>query len=378
MDICRGQRLPLAQLINNPAQLFHVELSISGVIIDFACFGLDTDSKLLNDDYMVFFNQPQTPCDSIAITVQSNSAVFSCDLNKLPTSIDRLVFTAAIDGLQTMSQIQSGHLRFLTNNQETANFKFHSSDFEHERSLILGEIYRKNGDWRFHATGQGFNEGLEKLIEYFGSFVIADNKQNAPAPKNTLTVNNAQADLEVKESAKVDSTPQKPFELDLPQFDAQLKSMTNLTLGLLRQETMRLLGLQIDTLNEALQTNNFLNTAPPVSDAKEKQETRIEKVEAWISNLKNEQQKLDKLEMVLAVIGTMKAGKSTTINAIVGMEILPNRETAMTTLPTLIRNIHGQSEPILKIEKITPLLELSQKVAKKLQPLDETAKSKIN
>jgi replication fork clamp-binding protein CrfC len=74
-------------------------------------------------------------------------------------------------------------------------------------------------------------------------------------------------------------------------------------------------------------------------------------VEAWISNLQNEQQKLDKLEMVLAVIGTMKAGKSTTINAIVGMEILPNRETAMTTLPTLIRNIHGQSEPVLKIEK---------------------------
>jgi GTPase SAR1 family protein len=101
-------------------------------------------------------------------------------------------------------------------------------------------------------------------------------------------------------------------------------------------------------------------------------------VEAWISNLQNEQQKLDKLEMVLAVIGTMKAGKSTTINAIVGMEILPNRETAMTTLPTLIRNIHGQSEPVLKIAKITPLLELSQRVAEKLQSLDETAKSKIN
>ena len=154
--------------------------------------------------------------------------------------------------------------------------------------------------------------------------------------------------------------------------------MKSSNIELLSQETTRLLGLQINTLNEALQTNNFLNTAPPVSDTKEKQETRVEKVEAWISNLQNEQQKLDKLEMVLAVIGTMKAGKSTTINAIVGMEILPNRETAMTTLPTLIRNIHGQSEPVLKIAKITPLLELSQKVATKLQQLDEAAKSKIN
>ncbi|MDP3839541.1 MAG: hypothetical protein Q8Q54_11525, partial [Methylococcales bacterium] len=60
------------------------------------------------------------------------------------------------------------------------------------------------------------------------------------------------------------------------------------------------------------------------------------------------------------------------------MEILPNRVTPMTTLPTLIRNIHGQSEPVLKIAKITPLLELSQKVATKLQQLDDTAKNKIN
>ena len=45
MDICRGQRLPLAQLLDNHAQLFHVELSISGVIIDFVCFGLNTNSK---------------------------------------------------------------------------------------------------------------------------------------------------------------------------------------------------------------------------------------------------------------------------------------------------------------------------------------------
>lgn len=372
MDICRGQRLPLAQLLDNHAQLFHVELSISGVIIDFVCFGLNTDSKLLNDDYMVFFNQLQTPCGSIAITVQSNSAVFSCDLNKLPASIERLVFTAAIDGLQTMSQIQSGCLKFLTDNQETANFKFHGSDFEHERSLILGEIYRKNGDWRFHATGQGFNEGLEKLVEYFGSFVITDNKQNTPkpAPKNTSTANNVHADFSVKEettsNSKVDSVPQpqRPFELDLPQFDAQLKSMTSLTLELLSKEATRLLDLQIETLTEAL---------PRSTESSENQVFNT-----WISNLRNERQKLAKLEMVLAVIGTMKAGKSTTINAIVGMEVLPNRETAMTTLPTLIRHIHGQKQPVLKIKKNQPLRELSQAVAKKLQILSDIEKNQID
>ena len=41
--------------------------------------------------------------------------------------------------------------------------------------------------------------------------------------------------------------------------------------------------------------------------------------------LQGEYTKLENFEVVLAVVGTMKAGKSTTINAIVGREVLPNR-----------------------------------------------------
>ena len=46
--------------------------------------------------------------------------------------------------------------------------------------------------------------------------------------------------------------------------------------------------------------------------------------------LNNELRKISRLEMVLAIVGTMKAGKSTTINAIVGTEVLPNRNRPMT------------------------------------------------
>jgi len=146
--------------------------------------------------------------------------------------------------------------------------------------------------------------------------------------------------------------------------------MKNNTLELLTQETTRLLNLQAETLTEALTIENFLTEAEDTIGAVE--------VKAWISHLENERQKLDKLEMVLAVIGTMKAGKSTTINAIVGMEILPNRETAMTTLPTLIRNKHGQTQPVLTINKIQPLLDLGQQVAESLNALDEGSINQID
>ena len=75
--------------------------------------------------------------------------------------------------------------------------------------------------------------------------------------------------------------------------------------------------------------------------------------------------------MVLAVVGTMKAGKSTTINAIVGREILPNRNRPMTALPTLIEHAPGQKTPILHFEKRQPILDLIEKLeekARKLKP----------
>jgi hypothetical protein len=42
------------------------------------------------------------------------------------------------------------------------------------------------------------------------------------------------------------------FQLNLPQFTERLKMMTTNTLDLLRQETTRLIDLQISTLQEAL------------------------------------------------------------------------------------------------------------------------------
>jgi tellurite resistance protein TerA len=168
MEIKRGQRLPLVSFLQNSNQSFQIELSIIGVPVDFSCFGLNLDGKLLSDEYMTFFNQPQTPCNGVSVSFSTNSAIFLCDLNKLPSTIETLSFTAAIDGSQTMNQMQSGYLKFLVNSQEVAWFNFSGLDFSSEKALMLGDIYRKNGEWRFSAVGQGFNGGLSALLKHFG------------------------------------------------------------------------------------------------------------------------------------------------------------------------------------------------------------------
>lgn len=85
-------------------------------------------------------------------------------------------------------------------------------------------------------------------------------------------------------------------------------------------------------------------------------------IEAQQATLHNELRKITRLEMVLAIVGTMKAGKSTTINAIVGTEVLPNRNRPMTALPTLIRHTPGQKEPILHFSHVGPIDALAQQL----------------
>ena len=83
-----------------------------------------------------------------------------------------------------------------------------------------------------------------------------------------------------------------------------------------------------------------------------------------IKTMENELLKLKNEEFIISMVGTMKAGKSTTINAIVGQEILPSRVEAMTTLPTLITHIKGKVEPVLKLNNsyINTLNDLLRKV----------------
>jgi GTPase Era involved in 16S rRNA processing len=53
------------------------------------------------------------------------------------------------------------------------------------------------------------------------------------------------------------------------------------------------------------------------------------------------------LELRMAIVAPMKAGKSTIINAIVGQDLLPSRNAAMTTIPTKISFNNSLEQPLL-------------------------------
>ena len=183
MNLARGQRAKIADLVPNGQRFtLGVAASAPGLTLDFACFGLDGQGKLADERYMTFFNQPTTPCGGVGLATSAGDAAgFMIDLGKLPASIERLTLTAAIDGVGTMSRIDSGHVRFLDADRETGRFDFKGADFAAERALMLLEIYSKDGVWRICALGQGFNGGLDALVAHFGG-TLAETSAPAPTP----------------------------------------------------------------------------------------------------------------------------------------------------------------------------------------------------
>jgi stress response protein SCP2/very-short-patch-repair endonuclease len=209
MQIDKGRRIKISDLFTGDTR-FEMELSVTGpgLAIDFACFGLDAAGKLSDERYMTFFNQPKTPCGGVAIAPGlDGAACLTFDLDLLPASIERMVLTAAIDGSGSMSQLSAGHVRILRDGQEAAKFAFAGTDFDSERALMLAEIYRKDGAWRFGATGQGFNGGMDALVTHFGAAVSADlgvapssdrsEKSPSPSPSPTLEAHASVMDIQI-------------------------------------------------------------------------------------------------------------------------------------------------------------------------------------
>jgi replication fork clamp-binding protein CrfC len=131
---------------------------------------------------------------------------------------------------------------------------------------------------------------------------------------------------------------------------------------LLRDEALRLIELEKKTLAAMCDAPGLL------TQEKQEQVQTLDQQSAknHMDILDGEKIKLKNLDMVLAVVGTMKAGKSTTINAIVGTEVLPNRNGPMTAIPTLIRHTPGQTDPQLTLPHLEPIEDLRTKIHARL------------
>lgn len=86
--------------------------------------------------------------------------------------------------------------------------------------------------------------------------------------------------------------------------------------------------------------------------------------------IRAEKDKVANLQLTLAFVGTMKAGKSMTINAITGARLLPSRDSAMTALPTIVTHKHKQKEPTLRLSRPKPFNDAIERIREEVNKRD--------
>lgn len=175
----RGHKAKISDLTPGTDLYVGVQISGPGLTFDISCFGLDADEKLSDDRYFIFFNQPKSPEESISLlgAQAGDTESFRVTLDRIPANIQRLSFTATIDGAGQMSQAAPGYLRIVAGGEEVVRYSFTGAEFSTERAVMLGDFYLKDV-WRFAAVGQGFDGGLDALLKNFGGEVA----EEQPAP----------------------------------------------------------------------------------------------------------------------------------------------------------------------------------------------------
>ncbi len=89
------------------------------------------------------------------------------DLTRLEPDVEKVVLAASVDG-GTFGQLPGARIRVIdaVAGGEVAHFA--CADATVESALVLGELYRRAGQWRFRAVGQGYDSGLAGLAADFG------------------------------------------------------------------------------------------------------------------------------------------------------------------------------------------------------------------
>lgn len=181
MDLQKGQKLKLSQLSASTCFDLTVTAALPGCELDVSCFGVDSQDKLSDDRYFIFYNQLASPENALTMSSTATETTFHIALDRLPASIQKLVVTLAADGAQNLHALSGGQLTLADNGKSLAQFVFDGTQLHEEKALILCEIYLKDGQWRLSVVASGFNGGLSALLAHFGGEEIAPTPTPAPS-----------------------------------------------------------------------------------------------------------------------------------------------------------------------------------------------------
>lgn len=148
--------------------------------LDASAFLLGSDGKVTSQNDFVYFNNlkhlsgsVQHMGDNLTGAGDGDDEQIVVDLSKVPENIDKIAFTVTIyqaqSRMQNFGMVSNAYIRVVNkdNNEELIHYDL-GEDYSTETAMVLGELYRHNGEWKFNAIGAGFSGGLTALCSNFG------------------------------------------------------------------------------------------------------------------------------------------------------------------------------------------------------------------
>lgn len=164
--------------------------------VDVSVLLLGADGRVRASTDFVFYNQPIASGGAVHLrdkvrpelgTPESeegwSSDVVTLELDDVADEVERIVVSASLDPGTgtTFGDAAAIRMRVQRTSDAADLLVFDITDATSELALLFGEFYRRNGEWKVRAVGQGYADGLAALVTAHGVEVAAEGAQDDDA-----------------------------------------------------------------------------------------------------------------------------------------------------------------------------------------------------
>ncbi len=151
--------------------------------LDASAFLLNAAGKTRNDQDFIFYNNltgaggaVEHMGDNLTGGGDGADEIIKVDLDALERNTPDVMRIAVVCTIheadlraQNFGQVSNAFICVVNdeNNQEIVRFDL-TEDYSMETAMVFGEVYKKNGEWRFTAVGQGYSGGLAAACATYG------------------------------------------------------------------------------------------------------------------------------------------------------------------------------------------------------------------
>ena len=148
--------------------------------LDASAFILGANGKCRTERDFVFYGNLEHPSgavkhmgDNLTGEGEGDDEQILVDLNKVSADTEKIAFTVTIYDAdkrrQNFGQVSNAFIRIVDESNEEELIRYDlGEDFSIETAVVVGELYKHNGEWKFNAIGSGFQGGLAALCGHYG------------------------------------------------------------------------------------------------------------------------------------------------------------------------------------------------------------------